>query len=328
MTIIDFKNIIIGNKDYEEEFFKAYLSVISEERVEREREEKIARQQAIVQKRETHEIELERLRFESELHKLRLETGSIRSNVRLESCAEDPKKTSSNFAISIVRAKEHVREASPAVLMAKATIPVTTPIKEEKRMDYLTVVHVKEDQEVVNAVIAASAQIPMVGANEVEGKSFDNGGTIQITSAFGEHGMGELKVSDMEINDPRHGAVPISRTLVNDMVIFSFDYEGLIESPQLVRNPAMLRESSKEEGIINSTDSKSVCGQEVVTDQHPETYTQSLSNVLNENLVALEINASNVQTNGQSIKESKRKVAFSVDSLDSENNFILSLEVL
>ncbi|GFV24485.1 hypothetical protein TNCV_398521 [Trichonephila clavipes] len=164
--------------------------------------------------------------FESELHKLRLETGSIRSNVRLESCAEDPKKTSSNFAISI------------------------------KREWTIAVVHVKEDQEVVNAVIAASAQIPMVGANEVEGKSFDNGRTIQIT---------------------------------------------LIESPQLVRNPAMLRESSKGRRIINSTDSKSFCGQEVVTDQHPETYTQSLSNVPNENLVALEINASNVQTNGQKV---------------------------
>ncbi|GFU00355.1 hypothetical protein TNCV_4258911 [Trichonephila clavipes] len=44
MTIIDLKNIIIGSKDYEEEFVRAQLSVISEERVERETEEKIARQ--------------------------------------------------------------------------------------------------------------------------------------------------------------------------------------------------------------------------------------------------------------------------------------------
>ncbi|GFW00094.1 transposable element Tcb1 transposase [Trichonephila clavipes] len=43
MTVIDLKNIIIGSKDYEEEFVKAYLSVISEERFERETEEKIAR---------------------------------------------------------------------------------------------------------------------------------------------------------------------------------------------------------------------------------------------------------------------------------------------
>ncbi|GFU57099.1 hypothetical protein TNCV_1779631 [Trichonephila clavipes] len=51
------------------------------------------------------------------------------------SYAEDLKKTSSNCRFSIVRAEEHVREASPAVLMAKATIPVTTPIKEEKEID-------------------------------------------------------------------------------------------------------------------------------------------------------------------------------------------------
>ncbi|GFU91517.1 hypothetical protein TNCV_2542851 [Trichonephila clavipes] len=42
MIVIDLKNIIIGSKDYEEEFVKAYLPVISEERVEREIEEKIA----------------------------------------------------------------------------------------------------------------------------------------------------------------------------------------------------------------------------------------------------------------------------------------------
>ncbi|GFV04699.1 hypothetical protein TNCV_4476401 [Trichonephila clavipes] len=56
MTIIDLKNIIIGSKDYEEEFVRAQLSVISEERVERETEGKIARQ----------------LRWESELNELRL----------------------------------------------------------------------------------------------------------------------------------------------------------------------------------------------------------------------------------------------------------------
>ncbi|GFY41155.1 hypothetical protein TNIN_421281 [Trichonephila inaurata madagascariensis] len=73
---------------------------------------------------ETQTFELEKLHLESELHKLWFESGSIRSNVRRESFAEDPKKTSSNFGICIVRAKEHVRETSPAVLMAKATIPV------------------------------------------------------------------------------------------------------------------------------------------------------------------------------------------------------------
>ncbi|GFX47354.1 hypothetical protein TNCV_4691591 [Trichonephila clavipes] len=59
------------------------------------------------------------------------------------SYAEDPNKTSSNYRISIGRAEEHVRETSPAVLMAEATIPVTTPIKEEKGIDDLRVIHVK-----------------------------------------------------------------------------------------------------------------------------------------------------------------------------------------
>ncbi|GFW75834.1 hypothetical protein TNCV_4430171 [Trichonephila clavipes] len=78
----------------------------------------------------------------------------------------------------------------------------------------------------------------------------------------------------------------------------------------MIRNPAKLREPSKEEGIISSTDSKSVCSQEVITNLRPETYTQSLLNVPNGDLVAVKINASNVQTNGQGIKESKREVAF------------------
>ncbi|GFU64999.1 uncharacterized protein TNCV_2852011 [Trichonephila clavipes] len=107
------------------------------------------------------------------------------------------------------------------------------------------------------------------------------------------------------------------------MLIRSSDYKGVIENSQLVRNPAVLRESSKEEVIINSTDSKPVCSHEVGTDLLSVTCTHSLSNVPNENLVAVEINASNIQTNGQHIKESKRKVTLSVDSLDSENNLIL-----
>ncbi|GFV01983.1 hypothetical protein TNCV_946531 [Trichonephila clavipes] len=70
--------------------------------VERETEEKIARQHAI-----------EQLCLELELNKLRLEIESIRSNVRWTSCAEDRKKTSSNYRISIGRAEKHVRETSP-----------------------------------------------------------------------------------------------------------------------------------------------------------------------------------------------------------------------
>ncbi|GFX13124.1 hypothetical protein TNCV_2357801 [Trichonephila clavipes] len=47
MTNIELRNIIIGSKDYEEEFVRDQLSVILEERFERESEEKIARQLAI-----------------------------------------------------------------------------------------------------------------------------------------------------------------------------------------------------------------------------------------------------------------------------------------
>ncbi|GFV49107.1 hypothetical protein TNCV_236411 [Trichonephila clavipes] len=180
MTIINLKNIIIGSKDYEEEFVKAQLSVISEERVERETEEKIARQHAIQQ-----------LRWESELNELRLEIESIRSNVKRMSCAEDRKKTSSNYRISIGRAGEHMRETSPAVLMAEATIPVTTPIKEENGMggDDLRFVYVKVkgEQEMVNAVMDTGAQMPVVRPDVVEGQSIDNRGSVHVTSAFGEH---------------------------------------------------------------------------------------------------------------------------------------------
>ncbi|GFX50126.1 hypothetical protein TNCV_772891 [Trichonephila clavipes] len=177
MTIIDLKNIVIGSKDYEEEFVRAQLSVISEERVERETEEKIARQHAMQQ-----------LRWESELNELRLEIESIRSNVKRTSCAEDRKKTSSNYRISVGRAEEHMRETS-AVLMAEATIPVTTPIKEEKGMGDLKVVHVKVkgEQGILNAAIDTGAQIPVVTADVVEGQSVDYKRTIHITSAFWEH---------------------------------------------------------------------------------------------------------------------------------------------
>ncbi|GFV55951.1 protein RFT1 homolog [Trichonephila clavipes] len=313
MTNIELRNIIIGSKDYEEEFVRDQLSVILEERFERESEEKIARQLAIEEEKIARQHAIQQLRWESELNELRLEIESIRSNVKRTSCAEDRKKTSSNYRISIGRAEEHVRETSPAVLMAEATIPVTTPIKEEKGMDDLRVVYVKVkgEQEMVNAVIDTGAQMPVVRPDVVEGQSINNRGSIQITSAFGEHEMGEVKDSNMELNDFRHGVVPVSKNLVNDMLICSSDYEVLIENSQMIRNPAKLREPSKKEGIISSTDSKSVCSQEVVTDLLPET--QSLLNVPNGDLVAVKINGSNVQTNGQGIKESKGEVVLTCE---------------
>ncbi|GFV20911.1 hypothetical protein TNCV_5037611 [Trichonephila clavipes] len=69
----------------------------------------------------------------------------------------------------------------------------------------------------VNAVIDTGAQMPVVRPDVVEGQSINNRGSIQITSAFGEHEM---------------------------------------ENSQMIRNPAKLREPSKKEGIISSTDSK------------------------------------------------------------------------
>ncbi|GFV38419.1 hypothetical protein TNCV_4393001 [Trichonephila clavipes] len=133
-----------------------------------------------------------------------------------------------------------MRETSPAVLMAEATIPVTTPIKEENGMDDLMVVYVKvkSEQEMVNAVMDTGAQMPVVRPDVVEGQSIDNRGSIQITSAFGEHEMGEVKDSNMELNGLRHGVVPVSKNLVSDMLICSSDYEVLIENSQMIRNPA------------------------------------------------------------------------------------------
>ncbi|GFW84937.1 hypothetical protein TNCV_682251 [Trichonephila clavipes] len=218
---------------------KNSLLPFGEEHIERETEEKITREHAIQQ-----------LRLEEELHKLWLEIESIRSNVRRMNCTEDP-KTSSNYRIRVGRAEEHLRRTSPDVLMAEATIPVTTPIKEEKGIYDLRVVHVKVkgEQEMVNDVIDTGAQMPVVRSDVVEGKGIDNKGLNQITSAFGKHEMGELKVSNMELNDLRHGVVPVSKNLVNDMLICSSDYEGLIENSQMVRNPAILRERSKK-GVL------------------------------------------------------------------------------
>ncbi|GFX12414.1 hypothetical protein TNCV_1036011 [Trichonephila clavipes] len=109
MTNIELRNIIIGSKDYEEEFVRDQLSVILEERFERESEEKIARQLAIEEEKIARQHAIQQLRWESELNELRLEIESIRSNVKRTSCAEDRKKTSSNYRISIGRAEEHVK---------------------------------------------------------------------------------------------------------------------------------------------------------------------------------------------------------------------------
>ncbi|GFV31776.1 hypothetical protein TNCV_1300591 [Trichonephila clavipes] len=171
-------------------------------------------------------------------------------------------------------------------------------------MDDLRVVYVKVkgEQEMVNAVIDTGAQMPVVRPDVVEGQSIDNRGSIQITSAFGEHEIGEAKDSNMELNDLRHGVVPVSKNLVNDMLICSSDYEVLTENSQMIRKSCETGELKRKEGIISSTDSKSVCSQEVITSLRPGDLHTSLLNVPNGDLVAVKINASNVQTNGQGIK--------------------------
>ncbi|GFX78232.1 hypothetical protein TNCV_5135791 [Trichonephila clavipes] len=74
MTNIELRNIIIGSKDYEEEFVRAQLSVILEERLERESEEKIARQLAIEEEKIARQLAIEQQQREFELEKMRLKS--------------------------------------------------------------------------------------------------------------------------------------------------------------------------------------------------------------------------------------------------------------
>ncbi|GFU57548.1 retrovirus-related Pol polyprotein from transposon opus [Trichonephila clavipes] len=173
---------------------------------------------------------------------------------------------------------------SPAVLMAESTIPVTTPINEEKGMDDLRVVYVKVkgEQEIVNDVIDTGAQMPVVRADVVEGQSVDSGGTIQIMSAFGEREVTELKIFNLKIDDSRHGFVPIicavSKRLVNDMLVCSSAYEALLENVQFIHNPANSYVSSKAVEGITADDPKSISSQEMTRETyHSEIYIQSLS---------------------------------------------------
>ncbi|GFV69041.1 hypothetical protein TNCV_2928701 [Trichonephila clavipes] len=111
------------------------------------------------------------------------------------------------------------------------------------------------------------------------------------------------KIEEKEMDDLRVVYVKVKgeQEMVN--AVIDTGAQMPVKNSQMIRNPKKLREPSKKEGIISSTDSKSVCSQEVVTDLLPET--QSLLNVPNGDLVAVKINGSNVQTNGQGIKESK-----------------------
>ncbi|GFV22389.1 hypothetical protein TNCV_872861 [Trichonephila clavipes] len=96
MTNIELRNIIIGSKDYEEEFVRDQLSVILEERFERESEEKSPGSSQSRREKFARQHAIQQLRWESELNELRLEIA-LSSNVKRTSCAEDRKKTSSKL---------------------------------------------------------------------------------------------------------------------------------------------------------------------------------------------------------------------------------------
>ncbi|GFT31847.1 hypothetical protein TNCV_2035751 [Trichonephila clavipes] len=98
MTNIELRNIIIGSKDYEEEFVRDQLSVILEERFERESEEKIARQLAIEEEKIARQLAIEQQQREFELEKMRLEI----ERSRFDSENLSPLKTSVSDLIKII----------------------------------------------------------------------------------------------------------------------------------------------------------------------------------------------------------------------------------
>ncbi|GFW08415.1 hypothetical protein TNCV_1657291 [Trichonephila clavipes] len=92
---------------------------------------------------------------------------------------------------------------------------------------------------------------------------------------------------------------------LKNIIIGSKDYEEEFGRAQL---SVISEEQLNELRLEIELNSKSVCSQEVVTDLLPETYTQSLLNASNGDLVAVKINGSNVQTNGQDIKKARERL--------------------
>ncbi|GFU93469.1 transposon Ty3-I Gag-Pol polyprotein [Trichonephila clavipes] len=249
MTIIDLKNIIIGSKDYEEGFVRAQLSVILEERLERESEEKIQQQR---------EFELEKMRLEIERSRFNSENLSP-----LKTSVSDLIKIIPNFDIRdgdiVLFLTMFERQAKRigvektnwvSALLARMPPDITQLIAREPEdkfdnYDYIKGVLLKrfkmspetfrqkfmkhqriparswrdfvfeitsyfeEWLDGMEAVIDTGAQISVVRADVVEGQSVDSGGTIQIMSAFGEREVTELKIFNLKIDDSRHGVVPI-----------------------------------------------------------------------------------------------------------------------
>ncbi|GFW76241.1 hypothetical protein TNCV_3800761 [Trichonephila clavipes] len=129
-------NIIIGSKDYEEEFVRDQLSVILEERFDRQ----------AARNRGGKNRQAARNGCASELNELRLKRSKVFGRMLSGRVVQKIVRRHLNYRISIGRAEEYVRETSPAVLMAEATIPVTT-----LSWTIFVYVKVKGEQEMVNA---------------------------------------------------------------------------------------------------------------------------------------------------------------------------------
>ncbi|GFU92815.1 hypothetical protein TNCV_336711, partial [Trichonephila clavipes] len=107
-----------------------------------------------------------------------------------------------------------------------------------------------------------------------------------------ENGMDDLRVVYVKVKGEQEMAGMLSWTQVPRCLCIN-------KNTQMIRNPAKLRETfKKKEGIISSTDSK-ISLQPRSGHRSTSQNTESLLNVPNGDLVAVKINGSNVQTNGQ-----------------------------
>ncbi|GFS80789.1 cationic amino acid transporter 2 [Trichonephila clavipes] len=312
MTNIELRNIIIRSKDYEEEFVRDQLSVILEERLEREKTSET------YWSRETNWVSALLARMPPDITQLiaresedKFDNYDYIKGVLLKRFKMSPETFRQKFMkhqriparswrdfvfeitsyfeewldgmeINAVETNERFQEQSSAILTAKVAIPVYSPAKENEKIDELQFVHIKCGNEILKAVIDTGAQISVVRADVVEGQSVDSGGTIQIMSAFGEREVTELKIFNLKIDDSRHGVVPImcavSKRLVNDMLVCSSAYEALLENVQFIHNPANFYVSSRAVEGITADDPKSISSQEMTRETYPsEIYIQAVS---------------------------------------------------
>ncbi|GFV00652.1 hypothetical protein TNCV_4752891 [Trichonephila clavipes] len=155
MTNIELRNIIIGSKDYEEEFVRDQLSVILEERLERESGKEKNPATTRIRVRE-NALEIERRDL-------------------------DPENLSPLKQVSVIKKVQDEPRDLQAKFMKHQRIPARSWRDFVFEMSYF-----EEWLDGMEAVIDTGAQISVVRADVVEGQSVDSGGTIQIMSAFGE----------------------------------------------------------------------------------------------------------------------------------------------